>query len=480
MRSPPRTFLCLTLGAMLALGALTIAAPPAAAETLVEVMVLGETHGTKSMTRTLVGIADDKGATGCICTGDLTYGDSSATPAGWRSMMTPFMGNMMPTQGNHDWPWSDWSGMYPNGAHYYAKDLQGVHVIVLNTEYSLASGSPQRVWLESELAERDPSELKIVSMHRPWWLPTGARHTSDEFQSKNGASASTMDALMVKYGVDLVTSGHEKNYQHSLRNGVHYLVAGGGGPTFYPMSYDLPGAQKRLLANAVSTLEIGSTSMTLKSYKLDGTSLEQFTMAEGATGTPAPTTTTTSTTATTSTTTTTTSAGVTFTPKGGNEWWVQVAVSGSPTKVEARDTNGAWVPLAKKSWGDWAASFRVESGHDVQYRATTSSGIAESCWYDHPSSACASPAPSPSPATGVTFTPKGGNGWWVQVAVSGSPTKVEARDTNGAWVTLAKKSWGDWAGSFRVETGHTVQYRATTSAGVAESCWYTHPGGACT
>ena len=462
-----RTWKAAALAALVAMSALAVVATPAKAEPIVEIMVLGETHGTKSMTRTLVDIAKGKGATGCVCPGDFTYGDSSATPGGWRSMMQPFMGNMMPAQGNHDWPWTDWSGMFPNGAHYYDKDVGGVHFIALNTEYSLASGSKQRAWLESTLNERDASAMKVVFMHRPWWLPDGARHESAEFESKNGASASSMDALMVKHGVDLVVSAHEKNYQHSLRNGVHYLVAGGGGPSFYPMGYELPGAQKRLLANAVSTLEISATSMTLKSYDLHGAKIEEFTMGAGTAPAPAP-----------APEPAPTSGAATFTAKGGNGWWVQVKVDGSIAGVDARDTNGAWVALAKKSWGDWAGSFRVEAGHDVQYRARTTDGaLVESCWYDHPGTACAggTTAPAPAPTTGsfaATFRNVRGNEWWVESDVSatgGTLARVEARVNDGAWVALEHKSWGSWAKSLRAPTGSTVQFRAIATDGQASA-----------
>jgi len=467
--SMARTWKALTLAALLSVAALATLATPAKAEPIVELMVLGETHGTKSMTRTLVDIAKAKGATGCVCPGDFTYGDSSATPGGWRSMMQPFMSNMMPAQGNHDWPWSDWSSMFPGGKHYYDKDVAGVHFIVLNTEYSLAPGSTQRTWMESKLGERDGGALKVLVLHRPWWLPDGARHETAEFESKNGATASSMYALMEKHGVDLVVSAHEKNYQHSVRNGIHYLVAGGGGPSFYPMSYELPGGVKRLMANVVSTLEISSSSMTIKSYGLDGSKIEEFTMGGSASAPSSPD---------------ASSGDVTFAPGGGNEWWVEVDVRGPVTAVDARDTNGAWVALSKKSWGDWAASFRVERGHDVQYRARTSDGrVVESCWYAHPTGGCTTtqaPATSGPAPSDAAFTAKGGNEWWVQVAVSGSPSAVSARDTNGAWVALSKKSWGDWAGSFRVEPGHDVQYRASFADGrVAESCWYDHPATTC-
>lgn len=88
---------------------------------------------------------------------------------------------------------------------------------------------------------------------------------------------------------------------------------------------------------------------------------------------------------------------------------------------------------------------------------------------------------SSSTSGAVAFRPVGGNEWWAQVHVSGSGiVGVDARDTGGAWVPLTLRSWGDWAGSFHVEPGHLVQYRARLASGATPtSCWYTHPGGAC-
>jgi hypothetical protein len=200
---------------------------------------------------------------------------------------------------------------------------------------------------------------------------------------------------------------------------------------------------------------------------------------------------------------------VSFDHRTGNEWWVEVILGGadgsSVTSVEAQDTNGPWTALAKKSWGAWTASFRIEPGHDVRFRATWSDGDQlGSCWFTHPAGAERCPtttsttsttttstttsttqttsttsttgtAPPPGP---ITFDHRGGNEWWVEAAVSGAtPTRVQAQDDGGPWTELAFKSWGAWAGSFRIEPGHDVRFRAEVSGAWAESCWFTHPGG---
>ncbi|MFA5861425.1 MAG: hypothetical protein WDA16_06985, partial [Candidatus Thermoplasmatota archaeon] len=80
---------------------------------------------------------------------------------------------------------------------------------------------------------------------------------------------------------------------------------------------------------------------------------------------------------------------ISFLDKGGNEWWVEVVIQGASASqvsgVDARDTNGLWVHLVHKSWGSWAASFHVEPGNLVTYRAMfPDATLIQSCAFTHP------------------------------------------------------------------------------------------------
>jgi 3',5'-cyclic AMP phosphodiesterase CpdA len=45
----------------------------------------------------------------------------------------------------------------------------------------------------------------------------------------------TLCPLFIKYGVRAVFNGHDHIYYHTLRDGIHYIVSGGGGaPLYYP------------------------------------------------------------------------------------------------------------------------------------------------------------------------------------------------------------------------------------------------------
>ena len=97
-----------------------------------------------------------------------------------------------------------------------------------------------------------------------------------------------------------------------------------------------------------------------------------------------------------------------------NEWWVEVVVTGSSAatiqSVQAMDTGGPWTAMAYRAdWGSWTASFRIEPGNQVRFRATWSDGaIIESCWFTHPQGVeqCATtPTPTTSPTTTTAAPP---------------------------------------------------------------------------
>jgi hypothetical protein len=70
--------------------------------------------------------------------------------------------------------------------------------------------------------------------------------------------------------------------------------------------------------------------------------------------------------------------------------WVQVNVYADEgtyglARVDVRVNDGAWSPLARQSWGDWAKAMTPGAGADVQFRAVAKTGqVAESGVYSWP------------------------------------------------------------------------------------------------
>jgi hypothetical protein len=98
----------------------------------------------------------------------------------------------------------------------------------------------QTAWLGRALARSD-ARWKIAVLHHP-------PYTCGGYRSHPGVVASWVP-LFELYGVSLVLSGHDHNYQRFLpRRGVAYVVHGGGGASLYPLEPCPAGYPRRVAA----------------------------------------------------------------------------------------------------------------------------------------------------------------------------------------------------------------------------------------
>jgi hypothetical protein len=175
-----------------------------------------------------------------------------------------------------------------------------------------------------------------------------------------------------------------------------------------------------------------------------------------------------------------------FRSPSGTEWWQQVYINSnrplSAAYAAVHTVNGPdYRAMTLRSWGAWATSSHAPSGSIVSFLAVSGDEQARSSCYRWPDAtpvSCPTTGPPVTDASMTRFDHKSGNEWWVEVLVGPiEPTQVLARDDGGPWVPLALQSWGAWAGSFHIEPGHKVQFRAQVDGAWLESCWFTHPGG---
>ncbi|MDO8588744.1 MAG: metallophosphoesterase [Armatimonadota bacterium] len=132
--------------------------------------------------------------------------------------------------GNHD----VWDAMSQDvyreryGPLYYSFDQGGAHFVVLDSE---VVGSTARIsgeqlgWLKRDLEAGGAARGVFVFLHKPlWWDSEKSRGewSSDPWMRD-------VHPLLVKYGVDAVFAGHFHRYESEVRDGVQYIVTGGGG-----------------------------------------------------------------------------------------------------------------------------------------------------------------------------------------------------------------------------------------------------------
>lgn len=146
-----------------------------------------------------------------------------------------------PAIGNHDYrtdhgvPYYDYFGAAagPRGKGWYSFDVDGWHVVVLNSEVDTSPESEQVAWLREDLRAH-PARCTLAAMHRP-------RFSSGEHGDSERVKA--LFAALYEGHVDVVLSGHDHVYERfrpqdpgghfEPERGVRQFVVGTGGAPFY-------------------------------------------------------------------------------------------------------------------------------------------------------------------------------------------------------------------------------------------------------
>ncbi|MEO7659133.1 MAG: metallophosphoesterase [Pyrinomonadaceae bacterium] len=106
-----------------------------------------------------------------------------------------------------------------NGSEYYRFKKGDVAFYALNSNYM---DKRQLEWMNGEMA-KDSTKWKIAFFHHPPYSSGG----------KHGSSSSlreTVEPFFMKYGVDVVFTGHEHFYERiKPQNGILYFITGAGG-----------------------------------------------------------------------------------------------------------------------------------------------------------------------------------------------------------------------------------------------------------
>lgn len=140
------------------------------------------------------------------------------------------------TAGNHD-IWDDYSSdlFEKTFGYLYRKIRLGDNsFILLNSEIPgqicRITGN-QRIWLERELKDSSERGDRIfVFIHRPLFpVKKHIGSSMDKFPEERNA----LHKLFKKYGVYAVISGHEHLYHYMEKEGIRYIISGGGGKKLY-------------------------------------------------------------------------------------------------------------------------------------------------------------------------------------------------------------------------------------------------------
>lgn len=185
--------------------------------------------------------------------------------------------DFFPSLGNHERNDPQFYDFFDIRTPYYSFDWANAHFIVLNSDIGNAGASDaaresfwmeQTRWLEDELRKSQSADFRFVICHHPP-MTAVARRQGDNPQMI------ALIPMFEKYKLTAGFFGHDHNYQHYLRNGIHYFITGGGGAPLYDVSKPPAGVTKKVVSveNFVTVKVSGKTAL-VEAIGLDGTPIE--------------------------------------------------------------------------------------------------------------------------------------------------------------------------------------------------------------
>ena len=173
------------------------------------------------------------------------YAVFAAETAEWRTRRL----RIYPALGNHEFSQCEeaqclgyWWDAFPElrGHRWYSVALgRRFAGINLDSDTSLLPGSPQRTWLEQSLAQLPNSvDFVLISLHHPpHTAPQEGLMAGHNVRANEASLAEWLErTAATRHARVIVSAGHVHNYERFARNGVTYLVAGGGGARPYPLA----------------------------------------------------------------------------------------------------------------------------------------------------------------------------------------------------------------------------------------------------
>jgi len=107
-----------------------------------------------------------------------------------------------------------------NGESYYTYKKGNARFFVLNSNYM---DPKQLAWLEGQLKDAGNGGWKICYFHHPLY-------SSGQFHGPSLDLRKLLEPLFVKYGVDVVYSGHDHVYERNRpQQGIYYFMEGASG-----------------------------------------------------------------------------------------------------------------------------------------------------------------------------------------------------------------------------------------------------------
>jgi 3',5'-cyclic AMP phosphodiesterase CpdA len=184
-----------------------------------------------------------------------------------------------PALGNHERNTHDFFEFFQAASPYYSFNWGNSHFIVLNSDIGNAAPNARQRdafwaeqvrWLEEDLQKSQSADYRFIVAHHPPFTAVTSRQGSNPHMT-------ALVPMFEKYHVSAAFFGHDHNYQHYLKNGIPYLVSGGGGAPLYDV--DKPPAditQKVVKIENFLTVSVQGKKAHIEAIAIDGKKLDEM------------------------------------------------------------------------------------------------------------------------------------------------------------------------------------------------------------
>lgn len=211
---------------------------PATWATLFRFAAYGDTRDNHDIHREIVKAVLSFQPALVLQTGDLVHHGDAADE--WR-IFDQITGEMRrripyyPARGNHDVGASGFyeqrvtSPVTSGNQLFYSFEKENLHFVAIDTQQPLGPASEEGRWLEADLAQARAAGRFIVPFFHKAIFSIGPHAVESDVM----ALRPVLHALFRKHGVRLAFEGHDHIYYRTVRDGITYVVTGGGGAPLY-------------------------------------------------------------------------------------------------------------------------------------------------------------------------------------------------------------------------------------------------------
>jgi 3',5'-cyclic AMP phosphodiesterase CpdA len=155
---------------------------------------------------------------------------------------------------------------------YYSFEKGNVHFVSIDTQQPLEAGSAEYVWLDDDLAKAHVAGRFLVPFFHKAIFSIGPHSLESDVR----ALRPILHPLFRKHGVTLVFEGHDHLYYRTRRDGITYVVTGGGGAPLYGR-VAAPGPEDVYeKVHHFCVADVAPDRVTVTAYRRDLSQLDRF------------------------------------------------------------------------------------------------------------------------------------------------------------------------------------------------------------